>query len=94
MYISDLDLSTKVINTLLRAGINTLEKLFSVIEEGGLSRIKSLGADGYAEVIRETYCRNCKRSIYGDYKDCDINIENDGKYVGGTYKCGCKIRTN
>lgn len=94
MYISDLDLSTKVINTLLRAGINTLEKLFSVIEEGELSRIKSLGADGYAEVIHETYCRNCKRSIYGDYKDCDINIENDGKYVGGTYKCGCKIRTN
>ncbi len=30
---------------------------------------------------RSTYCMNCDRSIYGKYKDCDVNIENDGKYV-------------
>lgn len=94
MYISELSLSTRVTNTLLRAGINTVEKLLSIIEEGRLSGVKSLGNDGYAEVMSETYCRNCQRSIYGDYKDCDVNIENDGKYVGGTYKCGCKVRTN
>lgn len=25
------------------------------------------------------YCADCKRSIYGEYKDCDINIENAGE---------------
>lgn len=27
------------------------------------------------------YCADCKRSIYGEYKDCDINIENAGECV-------------
>lgn len=39
----------------------------------------------------DTYCRDCKRSIYGEYHDCDINIENDGKYVKGNSPCYCKI---
>jgi len=39
----------------------------------------------------DTYCKDCKRSIYGEYADCDINIENDGKYVRGEYPCYCKI---
>lgn len=91
MYISDLSLSTRVTNTLLRAGINTVEKLFSVIREGKLKGVKSLGEDGYAEIMEEVYCRNCKRSIYGEYKDCDMNVENAGKYPRGNYRCGCKV---
>ena len=39
----------------------------------------------------ETYCKECKRSIYGEYADCDINIENNGKYVKGEYPCYCKV---
>ena len=38
-----------------------------------------------------TYCKDCKRSIYGEYADCDINIENDGKYARGDSPCYCKI---
>ena len=41
----------------------------------------------------KTYCKDCKRSIYGEYKDCDINIENDGLYVRGDSECGCKVPT-
>lgn len=40
------------------------------------------------------YCKDCKRSIYGEYKDCDINIENNGRYVSGDSKCYCKIGPN
>ena len=40
---------------------------------------------------RETYCKDCDRSIYGKYHDCDINIENEGRYVKGDSKCYCKI---
>ena len=40
---------------------------------------------------RETYCKDCDRSIHGRYHDCDINIENDGRYVKGDSKCYCKI---
>ena len=40
----------------------------------------------------DTYCRDCDRSIYGKYPDsCDINIENNGKYVRGESPCYCKI---
>ena len=39
---------------------------------------------------RETYCKDCDRSIYGKYSDCDINIENNGKYVMADSKCYCK----
>ena len=40
---------------------------------------------------RINYCKDCKRSIYGEYKDCDMNIANDGFYVGADDKCYCKI---
>ena len=42
-------------------------------------------------INREEYCKDCKRSIYGEYKDCDINIENDGKYTKNTI-CYCKVK--
>ena len=42
-------------------------------------------------IDRETYCNDCDRSIYGKYHDCDVNIENDGKYVMADDKCYCKI---
>ena len=40
---------------------------------------------------REVYCKDCDRSIYGKYHDCDVNIENGGKYVAADEKCYCKI---
>ena len=40
---------------------------------------------------REKYCKDCDRSIYGKYHDCDVNIENNGKYVMADSKCYCKI---
>lgn len=43
------------------------------------------------ESQRNEYCKNCDRSIYGSTKDCDTNIENNGKYVGSDDKCYCKI---
>lgn len=42
-------------------------------------------------IDREEYCKDCKRSIYGEYKDCDINIENDGRYTKNTI-CYCKVK--
>lgn len=91
MYISELNLSTRVTNALIRAGINTVDKLCSVIRDDKLRNISSIGNDGIREVMEEVYCRDCKRGIYGTYKDCDINIENNGKYVKGANKCGCKV---
>lgn len=46
---------------------------------------------GEPMINRETYCKDCDRSVYGKYHDCDVNIENDGKYVMGNEKCYCKI---
>ena len=46
---------------------------------------------GETMINRETYCNDCDRSIYGKYHDCDVNIENDGKYVMSDEKCYCKI---
>jgi hypothetical protein len=46
---------------------------------------------GEPMINRETYCSDCDRSIYGKYHDCDVNIENDGKYVLADEKCYCKI---
>lgn len=91
MYISELNLSTRVTNALTRAGISTVEKLLSVIREDRLRNVRSIGEDGIREVMEAVYCRDCKRSIYGEYSDCDINIENNGKYVKGVSKCGCKV---
>ena len=51
---------------------------------------RSTGA-GRMKYDSNTYCRDCKRSIYGEYADCDINIENNGRYVKGDHPCYCKI---
>lgn len=40
---------------------------------------------------RENYCKNCARSIYGEMPSCDVNIENNGKYVMSGDKCYCKV---
>lgn len=40
---------------------------------------------------RENYCKDCDRSIYGEYPSCDVNIENNGLYVMAGPKCYCKI---
>lgn len=42
-------------------------------------------------MIDINYCKDCKRSIYGEYSDCDVNIENEGRYVGGDNECHCKV---
>lgn len=44
-------------------------------------------------INRETYCKDCDRSIYAtgvSARSCDVNIENDGYFTGGE-KCYCKI---
>lgn len=43
------------------------------------------------DLQRLEYCKDCKRSIYGEYKNCDSNIENDGKYIMANEVCGCKV---
>ena len=40
----------------------------------------------------ENYCKDCDRSIYGEYHDCDVNIENDGRYTQCGSPCFCKCR--
>lgn len=91
MYISELNLSVRVTNTLLRAGINTVEKLCLLMNDDKLHDVHALDKNGISEIIKEVYCRDCKRSIYGEYKDCDISIENNGKYIRGICACGCKV---
>ena len=39
----------------------------------------------------ENYCKDCSRSIYGEIPSCDINIENNGRYVKSG-KCYCKVK--
>ena len=91
MYISETNLSTRIINALLRAGINTVEKVCSVIDNNRICEVRGLDGDDINKIMSELYCRNCKRSIYGEYMDCDINVENGGKYARGNGKCGCKV---
>ncbi len=43
---------------------------------------------------RKDYCKDCKRSIYGEFKDCDTNIENNGVYTLADDKCYCKVLPN
>lgn len=45
-------------------------------------------------VDRDNYCRDCKRSIWGEYHDCDVNIENNGRYTLAGDKCYCKCNDN
>ena len=79
MRIDELNLSTRTYNTLLRAGIDTVEKIRGMTDEE-LKSVKNLSEKCYEEVKQAVYCTDCKRSIYGEYKDCDVNIENHGKY--------------
>lgn len=39
---------------------------------------------------RNTYCRDCDRSIWGD-KSCDTNVEDNGYFNLAGDKCYCKI---
>ena len=45
-------------------------------------------------IDKNTYCKDCERSIYGEYADCDVNIENNGVYVYGDGECCCKVVKN
>ena len=42
-------------------------------------------------VDRDEYCKDCDRSIYAEHPSCDVNIENNGKYVMAGDVCYCKI---
>lgn len=42
---------------------------------------------------RNTYCKDCKRSIWGD-KSCDTNVADDGYYNLAGDKCYCKCNEN
>lgn len=40
----------------------------------------------------DNYCADCKRSMHGEYHDCDMNIENGGNEVKN--HCYCKVDAN
>ena len=43
-------------------------------------------------IDRDNYCKDCDRSIWGNNPfKCDLNIENNGKYVMADEKCYYKI---
>lgn len=90
MRIDELNLSTRTYNTLLRAGITSVEKVRGMTDEE-LKNVKDLSEKCRKEVKQAVYCTDCKRSIYGEYKDCDVNIENRGEYVGTDDVCRCKV---
>lgn len=93
MHIGTLKLSTRTHNALLRAGITDVERLRSIPAEE-LNRVRNLPQSSIDEIKRAIYCMDCKRSIYWEYKDCDVNIENDGKYVMSGFDCHCKVPVN
>lgn len=68
----------------------SLEKIREMTDED-LKSVKNLSEKCYKEIKQAVYCTDCKRSIYGEYKNCDVNIENHGKYVLAGDKCGCKV---
>lgn len=90
MRIDELSLSIRTYNTLLRAEITTVEKIKGMTEEE-LKSVKNLSKKCYEEVKRAVYCTDCKRSVYSNSPSCDINIENNGKYVGENGVCNCKV---
>ncbi len=90
MYLDELELSVRTYNCLKRAGVDTVEKLREMADED-LMKVKNLNQKCMDEAKRAVYCIDCKRSIYGEYKNCDTNIENDGKYTGADFKCNCKV---
>lgn len=42
-------------------------------------------------IDRSTYCKDCKRSIWGEYHDCDNNIADNGYFNLAGEKCYCKV---
>ena len=58
-----------------------------------LKRIRNMSEKCYKEIKQAVYCTDCKRSIYGEYRDCDLNMKNGGKYLRGDYECHCKVFT-
>lgn len=89
MRLDELDLTTRTYNCLRRAGIETVGQL-KAMSDGELSRVKNLSSKCMDEAKKAVYCFDCKRSVYADAPSCDVNIENQGKYVGEG-PCHCKV---
>lgn len=60
MRIDELNLSTITYNTLLRAGITTVDKIREMSDEE-LKNVKNLSKKCYEEVKQAVYCTDCKR---------------------------------
>ena len=90
MNIDKLGLTVRTYNILLRAGITTTEEIKEKSDDD-LKRIRNMSEKCYKEIKQAVYCTDCKRSIYGEYHDCDLNMENGGKYLRGDYECHCKV---
>ena len=91
MRIDELNLSVRTHNTLVRAGITTVERIKRMSDDE-LRSVRNLSTKCIEEVRKATYCLDCERSIYGNYKNCDVNIENNGAYIGDPkMKCKCKV---
>lgn len=91
MRIDELNLSVRTHNTLVRAGITTVEQIKRMSDDELIS-VRDLSKKLFEEVKRATYCVDCERSIFGKYKNCDENIENSGFYTGELNgKCYCKV---
>lgn len=92
MKIDELGLTTRTHNLLLRSGLTTTEKIKEKSDDD-LKRIRNMSERCYKEIKQAIYCTDCKRSIYGEYHNCDTNIESDGKYLRGDHECHCKVLT-
>ena len=59
-FIFLLDLSTRAINCLRRAGIRSMRQLKTAIETGKLTKVRNLGSATEAEIIKkyDTFCQN------------------------------------
>lgn len=85
-----LAITTRTYNILLRAGITTTEEIKEKSDDD-LKRIRNMSEKCYKEIKQAVYCTDCKRSIYGEYHDCDINMESGGRYLRGDCECHCKV---
>lgn len=85
-----LAITTRTYNILLRAGITTTEEIKEKSDDD-LKRIRNMSEKCYKEIKQAVYCTDCKRSIYGEYHDCDVNMESGGRYLRGDCKCHCKV---
>lgn len=62
MKIDELNLSTRTYNTLLRAGITTVDKIKGMTDEE-LKNVRNLSKECLNEVKRAVYCTDCEKSI-------------------------------